>query len=98
MGKVVGVIILNSLKTTRAMLMNVFIVITQDVRFLLGPQSILLVLADLLPVKRFIQKMDCIEKSNSSPPSTSVLTLLSYPGLIRVKIIVLKNWILNENC
>ena len=90
MGTMVGVTILNILKITKAMLMNFCIVNTPRYQILILGAKYFADFSRFLPLNRLFQKMDCIEKSNPSPPSTPVLTLLSYSSLIRVKMLVLK--------
>ena len=91
MGKLAGVIILNILKIIRAILMNFCIVKTPSFQILIWVVKYFACFSRFLPVKRLFQKMDCIEKSNPSLPSTPVLTPLSYSGEIRVKMFVLKH-------
>ena len=93
LGKVVGVTILNILKTKSAMLLNFCIVNTPRCQILICGTENFVCFSRFLPVKRLFQKMDSIEKSNPSPPSTPILTPLSYSGVIRVKMFVLKHWV-----
>ena len=79
MGKMDRLTALNILRTTRAMSMNFALLILQDVRFLFRMLSILLVLAN------FYLEKDNSKKWTVLKNQTSVLTRLSYSGVIRVK-------------
>ena len=60
-----------------------------------GVQSILVVLADFCLRKS--KKINCITKSNHLPTPNSRVTPLSYSGVIRAKMFVLKHWVFIED-
>ena len=98
MSNIMGMVtIINILKNTRAMLMNFCIVNTPRCQILIWCAKYFTCFSRFSPVERFFQKMDCIEKSNPSPPSTPILILTfnSHPPILPSSPLGLKCLFLN---
>ena len=77
-GDLAGVTILNILDITRALLLNFCIANTPRCQILIWGAKYFACFSRFLPVKKLFWKMDCVEKSNPSPPLTPVLSPLLF--------------------
>ena len=97
MGKMDGLTTLNILRTTRAMSMNFCIVNTPRCQIFICDAMYFASFSRFLPVKDNSKKSTAFRNQIPSPLPTPFLTRLSYSGVIRVKMFVLKHWIFFEN-